>query len=57
MKQKFDKLSIRGVIAFIIATAGLVYEVFFSSDTEIFLLIFYGIILIIAVYLIFFLEV
>ncbi len=57
MKQKFDKLSIRGVIALIIATAGLIHEVFFSSDTEILLLILYGIVLIIAVYLIFFLEV
>jgi len=57
MKQQFDKLSIRGMIALIIATAGLVYEVFFSADTEIFLLILYGIVVMISVYLIFFLEV
>ena len=57
MKEKFDKISIRGVIAFIIASAGLTYEIFFSSETELFLLIFYGIVLIIAVYLIFFFKV
>ncbi|MEJ2628065.1 MAG: hypothetical protein P8078_05880 [bacterium] len=57
MKDKFDKLSLRGVIAFVIASAGLIYEVFFSSETEIFLLVFYGIVLMIALYLIFFLEV
>ena len=57
MKDKFDKLSLRGVIAFVIASAGLIYEVFFSAETEIFLLVFYGIVLMIALYLIFFLEV
>ncbi len=57
MKDKFDKLSLRGMIAFALASAGLIYEVFFSSETEIFLLVFYGIVLMIALYLIFFLEV
>ncbi len=56
MKKKLDKLSIRGVIIFFVASAGLVYEMFFSVDTEIFLLILYGIVLLIALFLIFFLE-
>lgn len=56
MKEKFDKVSLRGVIALIVALAGLIYEIVFSSETDNLLLILYGIVLLIALYLIFFFQ-
>jgi hypothetical protein len=51
--KKFDRYSTRGLILTVISTAGIVYEVFFSSLVEAFVIGFYGLVLVLGLFLLF----
>jgi len=54
--KKTDKYSKRGLIFGTIALTGLIIELFFAGPTELFVVVFYGMIVLLSLFLIFFMR-
>ncbi len=54
--KKFDRYSIRGVVITVIALLGMGYEMVFSQSKEIFVIIFYMVVVFIGFLLLFIIE-
>jgi hypothetical protein len=51
--KKFDGFSVRGLVFFVAGLAGIVYELFFSKPSELIIIVLYGIVVFIGLWLVF----
>jgi hypothetical protein len=54
--KSFDRYSIRGIVISLICLAGIVYEVFFSSHKELFVIVLYTLVLLLGLALLFYIK-